>query len=320
MKVSFKTIYIYLFAVCSLSLSSCDELFGPSRDNYAGPAYSDSSTSNTGTNQGDTVKTDSMAEAALTKANEVESKLASQSDSINGLYDQVKNLEKRNSKMIDKTSAYTFMIVEFVILSLIIFLLYRQILRLGREISMSQRSTHSDNHVHSIVRKEIDSLARQINNKNADQDRRISDLLTKITRLEARQGSFVPPYHPAQSITPEIEKKIDEPAHSRGNVFYMPRTMTPMQFEDSKKKFTKDDTVCFTFKIKGKEKASFIFEPYDESSIRRAFDSREETLLTVCDLEIKNPSGKSFENVEPGEAELNGSIWQVTKKLKLRYV
>ena len=222
--------------------------------------------------------------------------------------------------MIDKTSAYTFMIVEFVILSLIIFLLYRQILRLGREISMSQRSSLSDDMVSAFVRKELNSFASQINNKNADQDKRISNLQTRMTRFESRQGSLVPPYQPIQPIITLTEKKKDEPANSRGNIFFMPRTMTPMQFDDSKKKYTKDDTVCFKFLVKGRDKATFEFEPFDESSIRRAFDNRKDTLESVCEIEIKNPDGVSFINLEPGEANLIGNIWQVTKKLKLRYV
>lgn len=314
MKISLNN-FVSILALCLVFLTSCDRFFGHSLED----SCPDNQSTVINTEQSDTAKTESLAEVAISKTNELDNKLNCLSDSIINLYNRIKDLENKNSLMIDKTSAYTFMIAEFVILAIIMLILYRQIKSQERTISSFQISTLSENTVRSIVETNIKDIVGQINNIISNQNRSISALTTKLNSLEANRNAFVPPFQPLNSEM-TVTKKKDEPSHARGNVFYMPRTMTHMQFDDSRKKYVKDDTVCFTFTLKANGKASFIFEPYDESSVRRAFDSREETLLTVCDLEIKNPSGKSFENVEPGEAELNGSIWQVTKKLKLRYV
>ena len=77
--------------------------------------------------------------------------------------------------------------------------------------------------------------------------------------------------------------------------------------------------IIFKFIIKKGGKAEFTFDPF-ESNIIGAYDDRENSLVTVCEIDSKSPTPTKYKNVESGEAELRGNIWYVTRKLKLEYV
>ena len=93
-----------------------------------------------------------------------------------------------------------------------------------------------------------------------------------------------------------------------------------MQFEDSKKKLSKSENTYFKFVIMQEGQASFTFDPYDETCIKKAFDDRDNSLATVCDIELQNAQPRSYVNGEKGIAVLRNGIWEVTRKLKLQYV
>ena len=66
-------------------------------------------------------------------------------------------------------------------------------------------------------------------------------------------------------------------------------------------------------------KGEFTFDP-QENNIVGAYDDRENSLVTVCDVETKSQTPTRYNNITPGEAELRNGIWHVTRKLKLEYV
>ena len=107
---------------------------------------------------------------------------------------------------------------------------------------------------------------------------------------------------------------------SSSTTFYMPRTMTPLQFEDSKKKLSKSENTYFKFVLIKKDQAMFMFDPFDDTCVKRAFDDRDNSLATVCEIELLSSQPRSFKNCENGYAELRNGVWEVTKKLKLQYV
>ena len=119
-----------------------------------------------------------------------------------------------------------------------------------------------------------------------------------------------------QQPQPEAPKKEDS---KKSDTFYMPRTRLEGKFDDSKKKYVKDETTYFKFVVKNGNKAEFTFDP-QENNIVGAYDDRENSLVTVCNVESKSPTPSRYNNKKPGEAELNNGIWKVTSKLELEYV
>ena len=330
-------LYTAAFAVCFSLFNSCDSIPNPfnrndpentnTRDYESDPVVENSdSIDKTKEDSIAKAKEDSIAELeASIKAKELQDKLVLQGDSINDLNNRLASLEKKSNDSIDKASAYTFMIFEFIILFLIIMYLYVKIRKLENRTQKIKRTLSdipqsssgiSENHVLSLINREIRKMADQINSVNRSQDSRVDDIVNRLNKLEGSQDAYSQ-YSPSQQQTKQEQKHEDS---RKSDVFYMPRTMTSMQFEDSKKKYSKDDTAFFKFTIKKHGNAIFIFDPYDESYIGRAYDDRDSSLLTVCELETKNATPKAFKNIEPGEAELRGNVWVVTKKLKLQYV
>ncbi len=318
-----------LFTICITSFSGCDnsvkyppEVTTPSDDDSSSEMKTDQKTKE------DSIKEalkDSLEKAQVIEAKELQDKLSVQGDSINDLNSRIDNLEKKSVGSLDKSSAYTFMIFEFIILSLMIIYLYLKLRKLDnrtqkikltlKDLSSSESGV-SELQVLSIINKELKKMAEQITSVNLSQDKRMDDIVKRLIKLEGPQDAYY-------QYRPEQDQQEQKPRHEeprKSEVFYMPRTMTEKQFEDSKKKHSKDDTTYFKFTIINSAKASFIFDPYDDRSIIVAYDNRDSSLLTVCDLEAKSTTPKSFRNIEPGEAELRGNVWVVTKKLKLQYV
>lgn len=270
------------------------------------------------------VQKDSIAkiEAAF-KAQEMENIISNQSNSINGLNSRVANLENNAKYMLDKTSAYTFMIVEFIILALIIYLLYSKIRKIEKRVRKIKNTveilSNPDNELSKrdvliMINNGLQNLAEKTTKYNAQQDWRMDEIVKRIIKLENVLENNTNRKPQTTTNAPENRER------QASNVFYMPRTIQQMQFDDSKKKYYKDESVFFKFTIKNSGNAEFIFDPYDESHIVRAYDDRDNSLLTVCELESRNATPTTFRNIEPGKAELREGIWVVTKKLKLQYV
>lgn len=265
------------------------------------------------------VRKDSLARVEAAQAKEIVDKLSSLSDSINGLNSKFADLEEKSENLMDKSSAYTFMMVEFILFLLILWYLY---VKLSNRIKKLKIRLHniekSDGGISEIqVNRKIYDLAKQINNKNKSQDDRMDDIVKRLIKLEGPNDAYSQYAQTSfQQPQPEAPKKEDS---KKSDTFYMPRTRMEEQFDDSKKKYVKDETTYFKFVVKKGNKAEFTFDP-QENNIVGAYDDRENSLVTVCDVESKSPTPSRYNNITPGEAELRNGIWHVTRKLKLEYV
>ena len=333
MKYTKNIIPVAFLAISITSFTSCDKIMEIFDRSTPTENTTEAESANTESKEGATeslskakedslarVRKDSLARVeAAQQPKETVDKLSSLSDSINGLNSKFTDLEKKSENLMDKSSAYTFVMVEFILFLLILWYLY---VKLSNRIKKLKIRLHniekSDGGISEIqVNRKIYDLAKQINNKNKSQDDRMDDIVKRLIKLEGPNDAYSQYAQTSfQQPQPEAPKKEDS---KKSDTFYMPRTRMEEQFDDSKKKYVKDETTYFKFVVKKGNKAEFTFDP-QENNIVGAYDDRENSLVTVCDVESKSPTPSRYNNITPGEAELRNGIWHVTRKLKLEYV
>ena len=331
MKYTKNIIPVAFLAISITSFTSCDEISGifdratptahTTEAEYANTESKEGATESLSKAKEDSlaqVRKDSLARVeAAQQDKEIVDKLSSQSDSINGLNSKFADLEKKSENLMDKSSAYTFMVVEFILFLLILWYLY---VKLSNRIKKLKSRLHiiekpdggiSEIQVNRMIQTSINDFGKKINNKNKSQDDRMDDIVKRLIKLEGPNDAYS-----QYAQTSEDSKKEDS---KKSDTFYMPRTRMERQFDDSKKKLVKDETTYFKFVVKKGNKAEFTFDP-QENNIVGAYDDRENSLVTVCDVESKSPTPSRYNNITPGEAELSNGTWNVTRKLKLEYV
>ena len=324
MKYTKNIIPVAFLAISITSFTSCDKISGISdrstTESIEGATESLSKAKEDSLAQ---VRKDSLARVEAAQQKEIVDKLSSQSDSINGLNSKFADLEEKSENLMDKSSAYTFMVVEFILFLLILWYLY---VKLSNRIKKLKSRLHnieksdggiSEIQVNRKIQTSINDLAKQINNKNKSQDDRMDDIVKRLIKLEGPNDAYSQ-YAQTSFQQPQSEAPKKEDS-KKSDTFYMPRTRMDLQFDDSKKKYVKDETTYFKFVVKKGNKAEFTFDP-QENNIVGAYDDRENSLVTVCDVESKSPTPSRYNNITPGEAELRNGTWQVTRKLKLEYV
>lgn len=248
---------------------------------------------------------------AIQQAKEMEDDLASLSDSIKALQIQIVDLEYKVGRMMDKSSAYTLIGVEFVLSLLIILYLYGK-LRMKMSGGRFERAEDgmSESKVNHMIQRAMKDLAKQVNGVHKNQE----EVGQRLSKLEG-QGDAYSQY----AQTSFQRTRPEAPKQENPNIFYMPRTRTELLFDDNKKKLAKDETTYFKFTRKNGSMAEFTFDPL-ENNIVGAYDDRENSLVTACEVSSKSPTPTKYKNIQSGEAELRGNIWYVTRKLKLEYV
>lgn len=158
------------------------------------------------------VRKDSLARVEAAQAKEIVDKLSSLSDSINGLNSKFADLEEKSENLMDKSSAYTFMMVEFILFLLILWYLY---VKLSNRIKKLKIRLHniekSDGGISEIqVNRKIYDLAKQINNKNKSQDDRMDDIVKRLIKLEGPNDAYSQYAQTSfQQPQPEAPKKED---------------------------------------------------------------------------------------------------------------
>lgn len=288
---------------------------------------------------GDTTKTDTttkidtsmqakaIQDAVLQKSKEVDDKLFSQDKEISELSETIKKIESSSEDKIDKKSAYTFMIIEFIIFVFGLAILYwlisknksdnnSRLDRHRKDINQltNQSQTALPQHA-SSTSKEINDLKRDINQLKA----KISTLEQKLRETGAsNRVQVVQPSPVYPSYTQNTESKLT----TENKVFYMPRTGKERSFSDEKKLPMPTDATYFKFVLKSAEKAEFYFDVNGDSNrVRKSFDDRISSIQTVCDImnSVENPT--DCKTVKPGEAELKSDgTWYVTRKAQIIYV
>lgn len=331
MKLTKNIISIAFLAISITSFTSCDKISGifdrstPAEDTteaeYVNTESEGSAKDSLPKAKEDSlgrVRKDSLARVeAAQQAKEIEDKLSTQSDSINGLNSKITGLEEKLENMMDKCSAYTFMVVEFILFLLILWYLYDKlsdrIKKLKSRLHNIEKSDDrlSEIQVNRMIQTAMKDLANQINNKNKSQDDRMDGIVTRLIKLEGPNDAY--------SQYAQTTFQQPQPETPKKDTFYLPRTVYEKMFYDRNKKYAKDETTYFKFTLKEGNKAEFVFDPLD-SNIIGAYNGREDSLFTVCEIESKTQTPSRYRNITPGEAELRDGIWHVTRKLKLEYV
>ena len=329
-------ISIAFVGICLVSFTSCDKIgnvFDRNREETNKVNDHMPQNSNNANDSVEQARMDSINKAkqySVNRATETErktqelsDKLTEQESSLSYIPNRVDKMEEVLDGMMDKSSAYTFMVVEFILFLLILSYLY---VKLSNRIKKLKSRLHnieksdggiSEIQVNRKIQTSIDDLAKQINKKNKSQDDRMDDIVKRLIKLEGPNDAYSQYAQTSfQQPQPEAPKKEDS---KKSDTFYMPRTRMDLQFDDSKKKYVKDETTYFKFVVKKGNKAEFTFDP-QENNIVGAYDDRENSLVTVCDVESKSPTPSRYNNITPGEAELRNGTWHVTRKLKLEYV
>ena len=334
MKYTKNIIPVAFLAISITSFTSCDKNSGISDGATPTVNTTEAECANTESEEGATesrskdnedslaqVSRDSLAcVEAPQQAKEIEDNLSSQSDSINGLNSKFADLEKKSENLMDKSSAYTFMVVEFILFLLILWYLYVKLSNRIKKLKSRLHNIENSDGGISEIQTSINNLEKQIkniNNKNKSQDDRMDNIEKRLKKLEGPNDAYSQYAQTSfQQPQPEAPKKEDS---KKSDTFYMPRTRMEGKFDDSKKKYVKDETTYFKFVVKNGNKAEFTFDP-QENNIVGAYDDRENSLVTVCNVESKSQTPSRYNNKKPGEAELNNGIWKVTSKLELEYV
>lgn len=329
-------ISIAFVGICLVSFTSCDKIgnvFDGNREETNKANDLMSQNSNNANDSVEQARMDSINKAkqySVNRATETErktqelsDKLTEQESSLSDISNRVDKMEEDLDGMMDKSSAYTFIAVEFIMFLLFLWYLYdkqsKRIKKIRCKLHNIEKSEGglSEIQVNSKIQMAIKDLVGQINAANKKQDDFVSKIDQRLSILEDTNAVYSQSAHtPFQQSQVEVPQKEASP---KTDIFYMPRTRTELQFDDSKKKYGKDETTYFKFTIKKGGKAEFIFEPLDNNIIG-AYDDRENSLVTVCEVDSNTKTPSRYENIRPGEAELRGNIWHVTRKLKLKYV
>ena len=334
MKYTKNIIPVAFLAISITSFTSCDKIMEIFDRSTPTENTTEAESANTESKEGATeslskAKEDSLAQVrkdslapveAAQQAKEILDKLSSQSDSINGLNSKFADLEKKSENLMDKSSAYTFVMVEFILFLLILWYLYVKLSNRIKKLKSRLHNIENSDGGISEIQTSTNNLEKQIkniNNKNKSQDDRMDNIEKRLKKLEGPNDAYSQYAQTSfQQPQPEAPKKEDS---KKSDTFYMPRTRMEGKFDDSKKKYVKDETTYFKFVVKNGNKAEFTFDP-QENNIVGAYDDRENSLVTVCNVESKSPTPSRYNNKKPGEAELNNGIWKVTSKLELEYV
>jgi len=331
---------ILCLIVLSTTFTSCDWISGlfsgdiHNHDTEQAEAFIQSEPSDTTQSEQDANKTDSVnqaAQAAASKMIEEKSKqlediLHSQNDSITSLNAKMANLDEKlennSDGKIDKKSAYTFMIIEFLLLACIIAYLYNKLNnRLSRHrneiegLKNNQRTNVQPVSSNNSQTKDIRELRTSLNlmtTKVKALEKKIKELAQNKTQTAAEQIVS----HPEISQ----EQKQQESTPQSSKVFYMPRTARDRTFDVANKKLIKDETTYFRFEIKKDGKAEFYFDAYSTQAIRKSFDDRDNSIATVCEIVNAPQNPSDCKTITPGEAELRNNIWYVTTKARIAYV
>jgi hypothetical protein len=348
-----------LFALTIISLSSCDfidrildndksanqydgssqynnEYSDSVQNNSKSQADADNSESNPVPSQSNQEDIVSEPPAIPVQSVIVENNQNKQDSIIDELNYKIGYLESKNARMIESSTVFTLMLLYLLLLIMLFLYLYSKInaskSRYGNSSNdkSNGEGTITPNKVNLLISNKIEEHVKEINNKIKKQDETILEFDKRLKKLEREREPYTSYYagvkheesqgSPSASYTPVYSSSESQNSLSSPKMFYMPRTMTKLQFDDSKKKWSRSENTYFKFILEKDNQATFMFDPFDENCIKKAFDDRDNSLATVCDIELVSSQPRSFKNCENGRAELRNGVWEVTKKLKLQYV
>ena len=168
MKYTKNIIPVAFLAISITSFTSCDKIMEIFDRSTPTENTTEAESANTESKEGATealskaredslarVRKDSLARVeAAQQAKETIDKLSSLSDSINGLNSKFTDLEKKSENLMDKSSAYTFVMVEFILFLLILWYLY---------VKLSNRIKKLKSRLHNIEKSDGGISEIQVN-------------------------------------------------------------------------------------------------------------------------------------------------------------
>lgn len=347
-----KILYLICSAVLAFCLYSCGD-FGHKVENadeteYAEETkYDDDSESEQGIdNKDNTSKEDANKDAnndTTEKTQEttiVEPVNVSQSSSNIQKLDSIQtSLTELSSAVNDKMnskSGYSFLIFGLIFLLGVIGCLLKMIYDLNKKTDQIKNELRNKTqYPKSSSNQQWDSIQRS--NDIHDIKVKLNGLIPRIEALEKKVTKGINESPRNQSGTVNVpnesnnkgnqadspsntEQSSSQTSQTESKVFYMPRTSKERIFDVDKKKLSPTDGTYFKFTIKSPGKAEFIFDPENDSmKVKKSFDDRIASMQTVCEILPGTTDPKECKTVTPGEAELQGNVWRVTKKVKIVY-
>ena len=302
-------------------------------------------------NQSEKDKKDSIEEAQVQdqeriakeeqKITELQTNLLAYRDSVNSIQQELTLLKSDTKSKSGKGITYILLVSELFLLLAGLFYLLSRIEGVEKRVKQWKNNAQGDaqkspnnpqpwkiqSHEREIselkttvntLKKRIEALEKKLA-ENKTYDKKSYDNQTvkdDPVIKESNENKSVPT---ETSQIPEEQVKPSQPTNPR--VFYMPRTSEQNRFDDAAKKYVSDDKTYFKFTLKpsSSDKADFVIDVDDSHKVRKSWDARNETILTVCEITSSVSDPKGCRNVIPGEAELRGNVWYVTKKAKIIY-
>lgn len=138
-------------------------------------------------------------------------------------------------------------------------------------------------------------------------------------RETAERASMAPPIQPDEVDFAKID--ITPGRQTEYGTLYFPNPISDGFFlaDNGRNAFTEGASI-YKFTLTSPFEASFEYCE-DPSSVKIALNNRNELLLSVAEeANAYNPSASKIIADPPGKATLEGSIWRVTQKAKIKYV
>lgn len=258
-------------------------------------------------------------------------------DSVNRIQNELNVLKTNSEKSSGHGLIYIFMVIELFLLLGCICLLWSKLEGVGKKLNQWRNSAQSNpqkstnNHpqpwqsqTNEREIRELKTAFNSLKSRVEALEKKLSDnkghhaLKDILANQESQADSHVPSKASEVPVTNNEPAQPAQPASSK--VFYMPRTSEQNRFEDDAKKYAPDDSTYFKFTMISANKAEFEFDCDDSLRVKRSFDSRKESIMTVCEImpgSSTNP--KECHTVKKGEAELHDNVWIVKRKAQILY-
>lgn len=342
-----KILYIICLVILSCNLNGCDLLGQHEVEDasiYGGQVdLSDSKVSEKTQNDSiEKVQDQAQEQARIAneekKISELQTNFLAYKDSVNKIQTELNLLKSDTDNKSGKGTTYILLVVELFLLLGGIFYLLSKIEGVEKRFN-KWRNSVTDNTQKSpknpqpwqsqtnereirelktafnSLKCRVEALEKKLSDKKSFEPQALKD---NLANQDSLADNHVPAEPSAAQVTDNEPKQPTQPTNSK--VFYMPRTSEQNRFEDNAKKYGPDDTTYFKFTMISGNKAEFEFDCDDSLRVKRSFDSRKESIMTVCEImpgSSTNP--KECHTVKKGEAELHDNVWIVKRKAQILY-
>lgn len=238
---------------------------------------------------------------------------------LGSLQSQQDDLELKVAKLEKEKIGLKEMVIALFVVSLVllfaIFFLMRKLY-----ISREQVKDYVNGKLKTYVKfNDVENSFNHYSNQISTNRIKIQELEARCSKLEKKgaQSAAVVNTNAASNVG-NFQKNVisEQNVKSRPGEFYMKPAIEEGVFDGLLKSMVKTEDTYFTFTLDrhNQNKASFKFDPYDDSRVMYALKYREEILGMACEIEGNCDSGSAqFRQIE-GEAEWKDGKWKVIRK------